>query len=178
MKEAQTRHAPDESGSWTYRVLGGCLIAAVAIGSAASFCVFLVLAVGYVTPATRVANLDELPSISRITDSKAAVQCVYVKIRSPHSERVCVIGQVANEGELMRLFPFLGDAESCPGADSIRGLIPEGLIDAIGDSEPFGPSDRFWLVSVPGRNGRKGTDASVGFSQSSNRFYLEYAWHF
>ena len=178
MKEAQIPHAADECGSRTYRVLRGCLIAAVAIGSVAAFCVSIVLAVGYSTPAIRVANLEELPSISRITDSKAAVECVYVKILSPHSERICVIGQVENEEELMRLFPFLADAKAYPGADSLHGRIPEWLLDAVGDREPFVPSDRSWHVSVPGRNGRKETDASVAFSESSNRFYLEYIWRF
>mgnify|MGYP003675445505 CR=1 FL=1 len=117
------------------------------------------------------AALDQLPLIDELVPNPRG-DCKFVRIGSPHTVRVCVIGSAESIDGLLEILPFLSDYASVPGADSLS--IPEILLEN-GESL-FGSSDPFWMCKVDSLKNARSFSVYCGFSSSSGRYYLEYRW--
>lgn len=117
------------------------------------------------------AALDQLPMIDELVPNPRG-DCKFVRISSPHTVRVCAIGSIESIDHLFEILPFLSDNESVPGADTLS--IPDVLLE--NENSLFDGSDPFWMCKVDSLKNNRSFSVYVGFSNSTNQYYLEYRW--
>jgi hypothetical protein len=86
------------------------------------------------------------------------------------------LGTLENRESLKELLPFLDDAPPQKEASLLNSRIPKRLLEAFGSTEPFSPSDSFWITHLEKNSQRRAFAIHAAESSERGTLYFEYSW--